>query len=230
MKEVHKKSISIEMPELEKYQEIVEIIINTAATKETEAPEKRQDAKAQAERENAAAAQANRTLEEAEAQEIERRSMKSSSTDTNRRSVSALSEHRRQDGWTSTPYSCGGSSDSSGYDEKAGERLPKQRPHLIEGTKDEEEACVTTAKKDEEPPDRNTAEHLGARHLHPDEEAGSIVFHFSSNMSETRKYNNEARATACAAAQVIEDLSIKDAEILRLIEERRNTPKGESTN
>ena len=126
MKEVHKLSISIQMPELEKrYQEIVEIMQNTAATQETEAQEKRKDAKAQAERENAAAG----------AQEIERRSMTSSSMETNRRSVSALSEHRRQDGWTSTPYTCGGSSGSGGCDELAGERLPKQRPHLIEGKK-----------------------------------------------------------------------------------------------
>ena len=35
------------------------------------------------------------------------------------------------------------------------------------------------------------------------------------------------RATASAAAKVSEDLSIKDAEILRLIEERRSTPKEE---
>ena len=122
--------------------------LKSAATKETEAQEKRKDAKAQAEREIAAAAEANRTLEEAEAQETVRRSTKSSSTETNQRGVSALSEHGRQDGWTSTPCICGGSSDSGGCGEMAGERLPKQRPHLIEGTKDEEKACLTTAKKD----------------------------------------------------------------------------------
>ena len=38
---------------------------------------------------------------------------------------------------------------------------------------------------------------------------------------------NEARATASAEAKVSEDLSIQDAEILRLIEERRSTPKEE---
>ena len=42
-----------------------------------------------------------------------------------------------------------------------------------------------------------------------------------------RNNNNEARATTSAAAKVIEDLSVKDAEILRLIEERRNIPKEE---
>ena len=46
-------------------------------------------------------------------------------------------------------------------------------------------------------------------------------------MSEIRNTNNEARATTSAAATVIDDLSVKDAAILRLIEERRNTPKGE---
>ena len=156
--------------------------------------------------------------------------MTSSSTETNRRGVSALSEHWRQDGWTSTPCTCGGSSGGSGSggcDELAGERLPKQRPHLIEGKKDEEEACLTTAKKREEHPDRNADEHLGARLPQRDEEAGSILFHSSSNTSEIRNDNNESRATASAAEKVSEDILVKDAEILRLIEERRNTPKGE---
>ena len=50
------KSISIEMPELKKYQEIVETIKNIAATKENEAHDTRKDARAQVKRENAAAA------------------------------------------------------------------------------------------------------------------------------------------------------------------------------
>ena len=92
----------------------------------------------------------------------------------------------------------------------AGERLPKQRP------------------QDEEHPDHNTEEHLGARFPHQGEEAGSIVFHTSSNMGEIKMtIMNEARATASAEAKVSEDLSIQDAEILRLIEERRSTPKEE---
>ena len=99
MKEAHKlqKSISIEMPELEKYQEIVETIKEAAATKGNEAHDTRKDA----------AAGANRTLEEAEVQKIERRNMKSSSTVANQRGVPALIEHRRQDGWTSTPCGSG---------------------------------------------------------------------------------------------------------------------------
>ena len=86
------KSISIEMPELEKYQEIVETIKNTAATKGNAAHDTRKDAKAQVKRENAAAAEENRTFEDAEAQEIERISMKSISTVANQRGVPALNE------------------------------------------------------------------------------------------------------------------------------------------
>ena len=82
----------------------------------------------QVKRGNAAAAEANRTLEEAEAQEIERRNMESSNTVANQRGVPALSEHRRQDGWTSTPCVCDDQSEGREYDEMARERLPKQRP------------------------------------------------------------------------------------------------------
>ena len=88
----------------------------------------------------------------------------------------------------------------------AGDRLPKQRT------------------QDEEHLDHNTEEHLGARFPHQVEEAGSIVFHSSSNMSEI-KTTIMKRATASTAAKVSEDLSIKDAEILRLIKERKVHPK-----
>ena len=127
------KSISIEMPELEKYQEIVE-------TKKIPPPQKEmmhmiqgRTQKHKSKRENTAA-EANRTLEEAEAQaqESERKNMKSSSTVANQRGVPALKEHRRQDGWTSTPCVCDDISEGREYDEVAGERLPKQRPHSIE--------------------------------------------------------------------------------------------------
>ena len=102
----------------------------------------------------------------------------------------------------------------------AGERLPKQRPHLIEGTKDDEETFLPTSKKDEEPPDRNKAENLGARLPHPDEEAGSIVFRFSSNMNEIRNDINEPRATASAAASEA-NRTLDEAEAQK--NERRST-------
>ena len=53
------------------------------------------------------------------------------------------------------------------------------------------------------------------------------MFHSSSNASEFKNGNIEARVTASAAAKVSEDFPNKDAEILRLIEERRSTPKEE---
>ena len=56
-------------------------------------------------------------------------------------------------------------------------------------------------------------------------------FLYSSNNSEIRNDNSEARATASAAAKVSEDMSVIDAEILRLIEERRHThPREKSIN
>ena len=74
----------------------------------------------------------------------------------------------------------------------AGERLPKQRPHLSERKKDEEEDCLKSTDKGEE---------------HP-----------------------ESRVTVSAAAKVSEDISAKDAEISRLIEERIIHPRKKSTN
>ena len=74
-----------------------------AAKKENEVHDTGNNAKDQVERENAAAAEAESTLVEAVAQEIERRSMKRSSKVANQRGGTAQHEHRRQDGWTSTP-------------------------------------------------------------------------------------------------------------------------------
>ena len=70
-------------------------------------------------------------------------------------------------------------------------------------------------------------EHLGAKVPHQVEETGSIVFHSSSNASEFKNDNKEAQVTTSAAAKESEEFLDKDAEILRLIEERRSTPKEE---
>ena len=67
-----------------------------------------------------------------------------------------------------------GSGSSGGCDLLAGERLPKQRPH------------------GDEHPEHNLEEHLGAHMPHQDEEAGSIVLHSSSNVSEFM-YDNKKR-------------------------------------
>ena len=57
-----------------------------------------------------------------------------------------------------------------------------------------------------------------------DDEAGSIVLHVSSDMTEKEK---DEEADETAAAKETEGISKEDVEIRRLIEERRNTPKEE---
>ena len=51
------------------------------------------------------------------------------------------------------------------------------------------------------------------------------MLHSSSNVSEFMNDNKEAHMTTFAAAKVSEEFMDKDAEILRLIKERRSTPK-----
>ena len=51
------------------------------------------------------------------------------------------------------------------------------------------------------------------------------MLHSSSNASEFVSDNKEARVTTSAAAKESEEFLEKDAEILRLIKERRSTPK-----
>ena len=101
-----------------------------AAQKGNEVHDTGNNAKDQVERENAAAAaEAESTLVEAVAQEIERRSMKRSSTVANQRCGPAQHEHRRQDGWTSTPRGSDDEKKGSERDTTTGERLQNQRPH-----------------------------------------------------------------------------------------------------
>ena len=75
--------------------------------------------------------------------------------------------------------------------------------------------------------DTNSEENLGAQVPHQVEEAGSIVFHYSRNASELKNDNKEAQVTTSAAAKESEEFLDKDAEMLRLIEERRSSPKEE---
>ena len=98
---------------------------------------------------------------------------------------------------------------SSGCDLRAGERLPKQRP------------------LGDEHPERNPEEHLGAQIPHQVEEAGSIVFQNSRGSSVFKNDSKERQETTSAAAKKKEECVDKDAEILRLIEERRSMPKEE---
>ena len=93
---------------------------------------------------------------------------------------------------------------SSSCDLRAGERLPKQRPlgdeHL----------------------ERIPEEHLGAQMIRQVGEAGSIVLHNSRSSSVFKNDSKEIQETTSAAAKKKEECVDKDAEILRLIEERRS--------
>ena len=92
---------------------------------------------------------------------------------------------------------------SSSCDLRAGERLPKQRP------------------LGDEHPERIPEEHLRAQMVHQVGEAGSIVSHnsrISSVFKNDSKEIQEKKKEECVD---------KDAEILRLIEERRSMPKEE---
>ena len=216
------KNTNIEMSELEeRYQEIVDTIKKAAARKGNEVHDTRSNAKEHVKRENAAAAEAESTLAEAEAQEIERRSMKCSSTAANQWGVPAQPEHRRQDGWTSTPCGSDGVKKDNELDMTAGERLQKQRQHPTDKIKDEEgvhevdtgsgcsggcdvlagERLPKQRPHGDEHPEHNSEEHLGAQVLHQDEEAGSIVFHSSSNASEFKNDNKEAHVDGICSSK-----------------------------
>ena len=170
--------------------------------------------------------------------------MKRSNTAANLLGVPAQPEHRRQDGWTSTPCGSDDEKKDSERDMTAGERLQEQRPDPIEKIKDEERAqevdtrsggCDVLAGErlskqrphGDDHPEHNSEEHLVAQVQHQSEEVSSTVLHSSSNASEFKNDNKEAPVMTSAAAKVSEDLSIKDAEILRLIEEKRSTPNEE---
>ena len=125
------------------------------------------------------------------------------------------------------------------------------RPHLV-GVMEQSRTAILTRMQGSDC--RNNQRPLGDNHLehnpeeqlvaqvpHQGEEAGSIVLHSSSNVSEFMNDNKEAHVTAFAAGKVSEfmndnkeaqvtafaaaKVSDKDAEILRLIKERRSTPK-----
>ena len=99
---------------------------------------------------------------------------------------------------------CGSSCDS-----RAVERLPKQRP------------------LGDEHPECSPEEHLGAQKFPQVGEAGSIVLQFSRSLSVLMNESKEMQETTSAAAKKKDECVDKDAEILRLIEERRKMPKEE---
>ena len=81
--------------------------------------------------------------------------------------------------------------------------------------------------------DRIKGEGLHARFPHLVAEAGSIVLHVSHNMNEVLKYGEDSgdgeEEGETAAARDNDEISRKDVEIRRLIEEKRSTPKEKTT-
>ena len=182
--------------------------------------------------------EAESTLVDTVVHETEGSTTKRSSKAGSLRCGLAHLEHRRSDGWTSTPRgkdeekNCGKHVDASSQplvrtggegahdnikstgcgsscDLRAGERLPKQRP------------------LSDEHPERIPEEHLDAQMIHQVGEAGSIVLQFSRSSSVFKNDSKEIQETTSAAAKKKEECVDKDAEILRLIEERRSMPKEE---
>ena len=138
------------------------------------------------------------------------------------RGVSALSELRRPDGWTSTPRGKDGDKKdtkafamngeegaqdgnepvgcSSSCDLRAGERLPKKRP---------------------------LAPHLHMQKFLQVVEAGSIVLQARNESSGSRGKDKRKQGTTQNAATKNDESVDRDDEIVRLIEERRKLPKEE---
>ena len=147
------------------------------------------------------------------------------------RGGSAHPEHRRPDGWTSTPrgknddetgsqafVTTGGEGAhdrnkpigcSSSCDLRAGERLPKQRP------------------LGDDHPESGQELHLAAQMFLQVVEAGSIVLQSSRDSSETRSKDKGKQEITHNVAMKNDESVDKDAEITRLIEERRKLPKEE---
>ena len=214
---------------------------------ETEGKSTKRSSKADNQRGAAAATEAEGTHVDIVAQETEGRSTKRSSKAGNQRGCFAHHEHRRPDGWTSTPRGSDDEKNCSERDKTAGERLQDQRPHplvRIGGEEDAHEIDTSTGCSGgcdlragerlpkqrplgDEHPERNPEEHLGAQIPHQVEEAGSIVFQNSRSASVFENDNKEIQVTTSAVAKKNEECIDKDAEILRLIEERRSMPKEE---
>ena len=198
----------------------LELQLGTLVAHETEGGSKKRSSKVEEQRGTAAV------------QETEGITMMRSSEACSPRGGYAHHEHRRTDGWTSTPrgkdndeassqplVKTEGEEDaqdtieytgcSSSCDLRAGERLPKQGP------------------LGDEHPERIPEEHLGEQMIHRVGEAGSIVLQISRSLSVFENESKEVQETTSAAAKKKDECVDKDAEILRLIEEMRKMPKEE---
>ena len=197
-----------------RYQDIIVTIKKAAAKKENEVHDTRNNPKDQMGRKNAAAAlEAESTLVDTVALETEGNTTERSSKAGNLRGGFAHHEHRRPDGWTSTPRGSDDEKKCSERDKTAGERLQNQRPHPLVRIGGEEDAheidtrigctggCDLRAGErlpkqrplGDEHPERNPEEHLGAQIRHQVEEAGSIVFQNSRSASVFEKTTKKHR-------------------------------------
>ena len=102
-------------------------------------------------------------------------------------------------------------------------RSRRKQKHLWPGNQVAEEHSDRSTVNEEA--DRIVGDGHHARRFHPVVEAGSIVLQVSNKMSEGKKDGEKVGETT--AAKETEEISKKDAEIRRLIEERRSTPKEE---
>ena len=190
---------------------------------ETEGRSKKRSSKDDNKRDTAAASEAGSTNGDTAMHETEGSTTMRSSEADDPRGGSAHLEHRRPDGWTSTPRgkdeekNCGKHVDTSSQplvrtggegahdnikfigcgsscDLRAGERPPKQRP------------------LGDEHPERSPEEHLGAQKFPQVEEAGSIVLQFSRSLSVFKNESKETQETTSAAAKKKDECVDKDSE------------------
>ena len=173
------------------------------------------------ERKNAAAAaEAESTRVDAVAQETERRSMKRRSKAENQRGGTAQHEHGRQDGWTSTLRGSGEEKKCSQRDRIAGSDC-RINAHLCESkvkkmhTKSTQEKAAAAAATCGQGSDCRNNAHM----------VTSILNTIQKNIS-VHKFHIKSKWQV-PSCSIPEECLDKDAEILRLIEERRSMPKEE---
>ena len=175
---------------------------------------------------------------------------KRSSKAGNLRGGFAHLEHRRPDGWTSTPRGSGDEKKCSERDKTAGERLQNQRPHSLVRTGGEEDAHeIITNTGCSSGCDLRAGERL-PKNAHSVTSIPSILNVIQKNILMHKLHTRSKRqvlscyktteARACSRTTAkkyrrprllqqkrMKNACDKDDEILRLIEERRSMPKEE---
>ena len=180
----------------------------TAATKKAAAQAESEDAKAQAEEENAAAAGANCENAEAKTEEVERMCTGSMMNDSVETANEAGGRHRGRPVQDHLVFHNDhvehGVNDSPDENEKTEAESKgieststETTPYVVEtaGVQGEEHSDRSTVNDEA---DRTVGDDHHARCIHPDIEAGSIVLQVSNNMSEGKKGGEEASETTTA--------------------------------